>query len=121
MLLALGRNGTVLLHILRGYYTKIAESLQRSFGALRAIEKSNQKILANKGELSDEATGAYERARKLLDTSCGGGPLECRPQPSSMQARKLYDKLHSGCAALAEVLLEEIPACVDEEETEDVV
>eukprot|EP00964_Phaeocystis_antarctica_P074541 scaffold45844_cov27-Phaeocystis_antarctica.AAC.1 len=50
---------------LASYYARVVASAQRAFTELRAVAKANQKVLGAKGELSDEAAAAYDRARKL--------------------------------------------------------
>jgi len=81
-----------LMQTLQEYYAKVSQSLVRAWGQLRAVEKSNQKTLLNKGELSEEAAATHEKARKL------------------------HEKLHTGCASISEALGQELPTLVDEEE-----
>ena len=62
----------------------ISRRVDQGFETLRALEKSNQRVLSVKGELSDEATAAYDRAKRA------------------------HERLASGCTMLAEALLREV-------------
>lgn len=55
------------LKILRDYSGAVAKSLHATHAQLLRIERANQKVLANKGELSEESLAAYERVLKLHD------------------------------------------------------
>tara|TARA_B100000524_G_scaffold190556_1_gene98773 strand:- start:112 stop:3438 length:3327 start_codon:yes stop_codon:yes gene_type:complete len=79
-----------ILEILRAYFDKVASNLQQSFSQLCSLERGHKKTLLSKGELSDEATATHERARKV------------------------HKRLLSGCATLAECLLEEMPNMEEE-------
>ncbi|KAL3931924.1 MAG: hypothetical protein SGPRY_000918 [Prymnesium sp.] len=82
------------LKILRDYSGAVAKSLHATHAQLLRIERANQKVLANKGELSEESLAAYERVLKL------------------------HDKLVSGVGALCEALHDEAPVLVDDKEEE---
>ena len=73
------------------YYARVVASAQRAFTELRAVAKANQKVLGAKGELSDEAAAAYDRARKL------------------------HERLFTGAQQLAELLGEDVPVMAEEE------
>ncbi|KAL1518668.1 hypothetical protein AB1Y20_002956 [Prymnesium parvum] len=85
---------SALLELLREYTAAATKTLHSTHAQLLRLERSNQKALLHKGELSEESLAAYERVHKL------------------------HDKLVSGVGALCEALGEEAPVLADAKEEE---
>ena len=81
-----------MLKLLNAYTDAGFEALQASYSVMRSIEKANQRALQARGELSDEATLAYDRAKRT------------------------HERLQGGCNTLADVLAREMPVMQDEQE-----
>ena len=74
-----------LLTITNDYFMATCKAVQEGYAHLRNVERANQRALLAKGDLTDEAAAAYERAKKA------------------------HERLMGGCSTLAEALLRPMP------------
>ena len=79
------------------YYGAACSALDDGYTLLRSVERANQKALAAKGELSDEASAAYDKARRA------------------------HERLIGGCATLADALGAPPPSPTDRDGGEEAV
>ena len=101
-----------LLAILTDYFGAACKALQDGYSHLRNVEKANQRALSVKGDLTDEAAAAYERAKRGHERLLGGcstlseallrplPPLEEEPKPEA--AKKMDVTVHGAADASGE-------------------